>query len=592
MEWQSFKTVIFLLSLTGYKLLANHTKKLHFQVEQEKAAKYCKDIGTGLLTFTDISESHSVSDNLSYLNDGESAWIEGSAIFSRFLSWVGCFKMNDFIQDENVRIFELETSSLFLCQDKCNVLDWIVYIGISVKRCLCVFGSNNPFRRVDPSFCDVRCSNYSLEACGSNDFVSIYNRKPFYTRDLRQFEPGQCIYLSVKHGTNDTVLDTGSCYTNTPETIIRNYFCEASHYKNCSTEMSHGNTCLIHENATWMEANQDCLKTGGYLTYYWPGLLKQVANYTTYWLGLYRTFLPTQRNQGHDKTCLAVTRAGQSFYIETDSCSSKKHILCLQPSTYATTFAVEDVELTNTSDIANNMTGHIDLEQTNNETFDVTLTFATEDTLVYKSTNSTINLTDEHLTTQESVENSKKTKDAMEDKDVIDSSVLLACVLQGVILAIICVSCVVYRRCLKRVAKIPAIENVDMASCNITNNSEDDLETYANASNRILAVSPSDYSVISETDRAEELSHVYEELPSRSEAFSDVYSHLSQPCVSKSQCVQKELDVFLSHVEHFDSTSSTQSLEDHDLYIHPVHAVSTSRIEGFQKTDIEVEFKL
>lgn len=121
-------------------------------------------------------------------------------------------------------------------------------------------------------------------------------------------------------------FNTTSCITKTTETVGNDYFCEKSVRENCNSMAS--KLCLNTKNVTWQQANQACLRSGGYLTYDWWSVVQKAEKDTVHWLGLYRTFLPTQKSEGYDGVCLAMTKVSQSFYIETDACSTKKYILC------------------------------------------------------------------------------------------------------------------------------------------------------------------------------------------------------------------------------------------------------------------------
>ena len=60
-------------------------------VSKQRAIKECSESGSSLLSYRAAKANPSAPAYLNQLGNGESAWIEGYAKLSPFLSWQGCF---------------------------------------------------------------------------------------------------------------------------------------------------------------------------------------------------------------------------------------------------------------------------------------------------------------------------------------------------------------------------------------------------------------------------------------------------------------------------------------------------------------------
>lgn len=447
--------------------------KLNTKLSKYEASNYCRNKGTTLLAYSDITKSVQTPGYLYQLNDSQSAWIEDSAKFSRFLSWVGCFEVNG--NDEHYGVFSINTKSLFRCQEKCDS-DRVVYIGISYERCFCIYGKN-PFRRVKPSLCNIKCSNYSFESCGGNNTMSLYNRKPYYSGSIQEFDPRQCMYLTFKNG--EYRLMTSGCYTLNTKPIVRNYFCDATLNMDCDKQAS--SLCLIRHNRTWKDANEDCLQNEGQLAFYWASFPLDRAEDAAYWLGLFRTFSPSSFSHGDNKTCLAVTRVGHAFYIETDMCSTKKFSFCRE--TVLPTAAPRSSSRNITSPaILTELTSSLDLIREN--------------------------------------------KSNTDSKQAFNNDIILACAVQGAVFAFLLVLvgfCIIYRRRKQRRnlvsshANIPKLELTDIQNESESHSRDDRMVN----ENRVDSDdSVHDYQTLDE--------HFYEEVPVGSDELGHTDGHSSE----------------------------------------------------------------
>lgn len=178
-------------------------KSVFFKASQGEAESYCRQKSSSLLRYSDLVDDLIIPEYLAQVNNGESVWIEGGAVFSPFMSWVGCFEIDHKNLKRFAYRFELEQQSLFLCLKKCNSTTFIGYIGMSGKMCFCIIWRFHYVRQVDSSKCDMTCSHHSLDECGGWGFITIYGIKSYYSQDLSEYSPKQCIYMTVQNKEDD-----------------------------------------------------------------------------------------------------------------------------------------------------------------------------------------------------------------------------------------------------------------------------------------------------------------------------------------------------------------------------------------------------
>ena len=289
------------------------------------ASRYCKRRNRNLYDYSEVTES--LATDILALRDGESAWIEGSAELSSYVLWIGCIKK---INSAPV-IYELEKKSLYKCLEICSphVNKNKRVIGVSNTTCFCL--SDSLILDWTPNACDIRCTSYNFDLCGGINAMSVYRFEEIFEDEFANKEqyPRQCVYQEFI-GYKVPKLFTSSCYKTSKSASVSGSFCLAfGHMVNSTTctSVKRMTFCFItHDNQTWKTANEYCLQSKGYQLPYLPLDNTLFRKPTSYWVGLYRSFLPT--DTGNRDACLAAIRVGRDVYIEPDSCLAMKSVLC------------------------------------------------------------------------------------------------------------------------------------------------------------------------------------------------------------------------------------------------------------------------
>ena len=299
-------------------------------VTHENAERFCDAFGSNLLTYDQVTASSKPS-SLKLLDDGQSAWIEGRASFSPFMSLLGCFKINTAVKHKYI----LEEYSLFLCIEKCRMNYSIA--GVSGRKCFCFVEPEFNLTIAASVYCNVDCFDQTLDSCGGKLAMSVYRFDYSYGTDWAHNQPslGQCVYIANRNGT--LRLYTHNCYS-LQNVSIDGYFCQLRKYwlfhDKCIVHNK--NMCLIEEEGSWKEAKDKCINQEGFLSAdVWSSRFRSmIGTNKTYWLGIYRTFHPItgKMNSINEAACMAVTRLKDSYFVETDRCSTKKYFLCEQQS--------------------------------------------------------------------------------------------------------------------------------------------------------------------------------------------------------------------------------------------------------------------
>ena len=300
------------------------------RVTHGNAERFCDALGSNLLTYDQVTTSSKPS-SLKLLDDGQSAWIEGRASFSPFMSLLGCFKVNSEVKHK----YMLEDYSLFLCIEKCRINYSIA--GVSGRKCFCFVEPEFNLTIAASVYCNVDCFDQTLDSCGGKLAMSVYRFDYSYGLDWAHNQPslGQCVYIANRDGTLS--LYTHNCYS-LQNVSVDGYFCQLRKYwlfhDKCIVHDK--NMCLIEEEGSWKEAKDKCISREGFLSAdVWSSRFRSmIGTNKRYWLGIYRTFHPIigKMNSINEAACMAVTRLKDSYFVETDRCSTKKYFLCEQQS--------------------------------------------------------------------------------------------------------------------------------------------------------------------------------------------------------------------------------------------------------------------
>ena len=337
------------------------------KLSKYEADEYCKFNESVLPSYSDIVKTVSVPKYLFELNDTESAWILGFPKFSPFLIWFGCFKTMYF---NNARV--LKERSLFRCVNHCESLKKRNYntVGISNHVCFCFSTPYYELSPVQSAFCDIPCSNYTLDRCGGKNTMSVYSFDRKFAANWAGNEPPlkQCVFVRITNW--KMYLQTSDCFTSVYSPSVNGYFC-MTWWSNkiihkCAAQAGNGKMCLIDDVTSWWHANEECMKGNGYMSYLWSSRFQTlIKNNKAYWLGRYRTFEVADESNDATSACLSVRRVENSFFIEPDSCSANKTVFCIEPST--TTASSTVIATTSGKDNATN--GNNTDNKSNSKTF-------------------------------------------------------------------------------------------------------------------------------------------------------------------------------------------------------------------------------
>lgn len=340
-----YLALIMLNALPIFTYTAGIRKELIQESSQKVSADYCARQGTSLWDFSDITERAEALEYLNDLEDGQSAWIEGRAIFSPFLNWIGCFKNDSSLRQYEFNTFQVEKKNiLYVCQHKCRYY-LRGYIGVTIQNCFCFPWLLDRLNRVSFSNCSMRCSNFSFESCGGHNALSLYQRDMSHFSNRPRASAGQCMYMYMYAPTSVLLVSEPrsiSCLSplSPPHHAIVHYICVQKTGHNCSKFGDNfGESCIfINASTSWFDAIEECQSRGGNLLFDDSStilndvrsVLQNCKNCSYFWLGVYRTFLPTYKTDGLQDTnaCLSVRKVGESFYIVTDNCFARKTFRC------------------------------------------------------------------------------------------------------------------------------------------------------------------------------------------------------------------------------------------------------------------------
>ena len=312
-------------------------------MSKDTAFNRCDSLKKRLVSYRDIQGDPSKQDFISKLGNGESAWIEGYAQYSPFLAWRGCFS----VQNSGMNMFAIEGYSLFLCTRQCRMRNLnAIFVGVTASSCFCITKEQTQagIESVNDTFCDISCSDSAVDSCGGehggNRYISVYRiiEEQDITWIWGREEPKsrQCVY--VKKSYRNTLYRyeaySASCHTIAAITSISGHVCSNSefsalNYDSCNITNNRNGFCLIMGMTSRQEAFNDCLNRNGMLAelYGETQVIALMEYNRRYWLGIYRTFEPSDTYQTA-MACLAVTKVNGILYLDPDDCMAQKSALC------------------------------------------------------------------------------------------------------------------------------------------------------------------------------------------------------------------------------------------------------------------------
>ena len=309
-------------------------------MSRDTAFDRCDSLKKRLVSYRDIQGDPSKQDFISNLGNGESAWIEGYAQYSRFLAWRGCFKS---APNLGIHIFAVKRYSLFLCTRQCRMRNLnAIFVGVRRYFCYCITKEQRAgIVSVNGTFCDISCADSAVDSCGGerggNRYISIYriieDQDITWNWGREEPKPRQCVYVKRSYR-NRYEAYSASCHTIAAITSISGHICSRSehsslNYDGCNrTDTTHG-FCLVKGMTSRQEAFDDCLNRNGMLAelYGEEQVIALMGQNRRYWLGIYRPFESTD-TYDEGRACLAVTKVNDILYLDPDDCMAQKSALC------------------------------------------------------------------------------------------------------------------------------------------------------------------------------------------------------------------------------------------------------------------------
>ena len=319
-------------------------------MSKEQAAYHCNKTGSNLLNYKQIKTNPSAKEYLSQLNNGESAWIQGYAKLSPFLSWQGCYNTSGSKLLEDIRTVAIRYQSLSRCLGACSPS--YTYIGLKDTSCFCIYQNqrnNLHYGFVNDSVCSVPCHNNAIDLCGGDSYMAVYRILEDRSIDWGTNEPSSHLCVYVKRKYDRFAVYTASCHTH----WINGYICSGSAWSSLSTEncsnVSYSNMyCIQKDVSSRQDASTSCYRRRGILADIGAeGPTSMYLEYNLrYWIGIHRTFGIAEQYRPTETVCLSATKLGDQLVIEPDDCAAQKLYLCeSQSDTNTTTVPRSTTEL-------------------------------------------------------------------------------------------------------------------------------------------------------------------------------------------------------------------------------------------------------
>ena len=306
-------------------------------MSKEQAAYHCNKTGANLLNYKTINTNPSAQEYLSQLNNGESAWIEGYAKLSPFLSWQGCYNTSG--SNLSIRTVAIGYQSVYSCIVACNTDQHYRYIGLKRTSCYCI---NDDQRiaivgyAVNDTLCSVPCENNAVDSCGGFSYIAVYSILEDSVIHWAANEPSSHLCVYVKRKYDHFAVYTASCHTFSQLYLIHGYICSNSAWsrlstENCSSVTPSKTYCIQKDLSTRQDASTACYRRRGILADLGaevPSTSICLENNLRYWIGIHRTFGIAEQYKPTETVCLYATKLGDQLVIEPDDCAAEKFYLC------------------------------------------------------------------------------------------------------------------------------------------------------------------------------------------------------------------------------------------------------------------------
>ena len=325
-----------MISLLELQLLAGPNPIM----SKQRAIKECSESGSSLLSYRDAKANPAAPAYLNQLGNGESAWIEGYAKLSPFLSWQGCFNTTNIRYSISMHGVAIKTLSIYQCWRACQDRQskHYDYLGIKERACYCILQNQRytlQDRIVNDTYCSFVCNINAMNSCGGNTFMSVYGVLEEKRIHWGSKQPSSNLCVYVKKWQNKFEAFTSLCHSLQP-VVVNGYICTNSAWSGLSTNgcsrlnTAQGTYCIIEKNGSRIEASEACGVKKGMLADLGaekttPALLNPNFNY---WIGIHRAFGIANTYMDGETVCLSAMRVDNILHIEPDDCSAQKFYLC------------------------------------------------------------------------------------------------------------------------------------------------------------------------------------------------------------------------------------------------------------------------
>ncbi|KAH3704847.1 hypothetical protein DPMN_079908 [Dreissena polymorpha] len=246
------------------------------------------------------------------IQEGESVWVSGTALYCQSLFWRTCLNSLNF----NPKTITINGMDLHECSTTCGNKQ---YMGIQEDRCYCINEEET----------------LSSKYCNSTQFktgVHIYKKVHQDAQNL----PFQCTIIS---GTNHKEA-SDKCSAHHPAICTT---LDDTIQISCSNAATDDKVCVLNGSNNWLHNRNLCWRSNGKLIPYWyQAAENKIKTNVSYTIGKFRLFTPventnfTEYDKADNLHCLSVTLVAGDLWLEPEDCSEKRRYLCNGLNTTAT----------------------------------------------------------------------------------------------------------------------------------------------------------------------------------------------------------------------------------------------------------------